>query len=147
MHLWHILLHLVSLLLAAAHAADPPNALTTTTGKTTLATVTTDTAATADPDYVPVKTPDTTKHYDFTFTTATAVPTLHKTTSVSPTIVWITTTSGAVTVVYSSGWVQTFTDMYSTVQSVPTGSIGLGTLKGTVGTQRRYITVSAIGKT
>lgn len=54
------------------------------------------------------------------------------------TLVWVTVTHGAVTQVISSTWTQRFSSMYSTIGTVPTGAIGLGTIKGEVGTTRTY---------
>lgn len=73
--------------------------------------------------------------------TPTSVP-LTSTSTVDNTIVWMTTTEGGITSVYSTAWVQTFTSMYSKVAIPSSGAIGLGTISGTVGTPRYYKTLT-----
>ncbi|ODV73556.1 KRE1 domain-containing protein CYBJADRAFT_86317 [Cyberlindnera jadinii NRRL Y-1542] len=57
----------------------------------------------------------------------------------SPTYIWATGTDAAgVLQTTQSAYSQQFTRRWSTVASVPTGTIGLGTLEGTIGTVRTY---------
>jgi len=57
----------------------------------------------------------------------------------SPTLIWVTgTNSEGVTKTTESIYTQKFSSFYSTVAVPPSGSIGLGTISGTVGTVRTY---------
>lgn len=61
-----------------------------------------------------------------------------------PTSVWATGTVGGLQTVTKSVFTQKFTPMYSTVAVPKSGSIGLGTHSGTVGTVKpiKYMTYS-----
>ncbi|KAK9463577.1 uncharacterized protein V1516DRAFT_40857 [Lipomyces oligophaga] len=61
-------------------------------------------------------------------TTTTATP--------DPTYVWITITTNGVLITTSTPYVQEFSSMYTSLATLSTGSIGLGTISGTVGSVR-----------
>lgn len=67
-------------------------------------------------------------------------------TSVTPTTVWVTSTlpNGGVATVLTE-YHQVFKSFYVTVAEPSSGSIGLGTLKGTVGQLRNYPTITLSG--
>lgn len=78
-----------------------------------------------------------------------SVPRTHPTTTPTypapyPTSVWATGVVGGVTTVTLSPYTQTFSPMYSTIATPKSGSIGLGTISGTVGVVQpiTYITIS-----
>ena len=146
-------------LIAASHSLDTtttttsptaPNAKTTATGTgtatttgTTLPAVVTKTdttPVTADPHFVPIKTPDTT--IEPTLVTVTNLEKL--TTADANTYVWITVTQNGLPVAISTAYVQQFTPMYETIQTWSSGEVGLGSLKGQVGTTRTYQVVPYI---
>lgn len=67
------------------------------------------------------------------------------TSSKSQTLIWVTDTDSAgVTVTTQSPYFQTFTSMYDQIASYSSGSIGLGSLEGSVGGIRTYerVTIS-----
>jgi hypothetical protein len=121
---------------------------TGTTGKTTgttgtLLPVITDTkkttlAAATTTQVVPTKIPDTT--IEFTGEIPTTIITTG-TTADPNTYVWITVTHGTYLYPTQITYTQEFTSMYQTVQTWSSGSIGLGTIKGTIGTVRQYKTL------
>lgn len=122
---------------------DTTTALTATTATTP--TTTTNTAATANA--VTTAVASTTSNTLTTSTTPLTTGTTkttkrttkkHKTTSSDFTVVWLTHTIKGVTTTVSSHWIQSFSSMYTAVSTVPAGTIGLGTLSGTVGTTRTY---------
>lgn len=58
---------------------------------------------------------------------------------ISPTLVWVTGTDAAgVTQTTQSAYTETFPSFYTSVAVPPVGSIGLGSISGTIGTLRRY---------
>ncbi|CDR43233.1 CYFA0S11e02080g1_1 [Cyberlindnera fabianii] len=84
---------------------------------------------------------ETTKLTGVTATTSTSTSTQ----TPSPTLVWATgTDANGVLATTQSPYTQIFKSMYSTIQTPPAGSIGLGTIKGTIGhyRTRHYITVT-----
>ncbi|CAM9018561.1 hypothetical protein WICANDRAFT_83413 [Wickerhamomyces anomalus NRRL Y-366-8] len=59
--------------------------------------------------------------------------------SQSPTLVWVTgTNEEGITQTTQSAYTEVFKSFYTSVEVPPKGSIGLGTIKGTVGTLRKY---------
>ncbi len=83
-------------------------------------------------------------------TTGTETGTEEETTSASSTsntLIWVTgTDSAGVTQTTQSIYTQSFRKQYSTVtSSVPTGTIGLGTISGSIGTVRVYSTTTIGG--
>lgn len=65
---------------------------------------------------------------------------------ISPTLVWVTGTDAAgVTQTTQSAYTESFPSFYTSVAVPPSGSIGLGTISGTIGTLRKYpsLTVKA----
>lgn len=70
--------------------------------------------------------------------------------SASPTFVYVTVTSAGKTVVTLKMWTQTFMlTATSATASVPSGTVGLGSLSGSVGGLRSYVqsTISGQGNT
>lgn len=63
--------------------------------------------------------------------------------SESPTLVWVTGTdaSGRLATTQSA-YTQQFSQLYSSIASPSSGSIGLGTIQGTVGVVRTYETMT-----
>ena len=136
-HLSILLLSLISI----SHSLDPlatttGNALTTNTPTTLpIAKTKTDTTAmAAGPHYVPIKTPTTTIE-----PTHVTVEDLGKLTTVDlNTYVWITITQNGLPVAISSAYVQQFTKMYDTIETWSSGTIGLGSIHGEIGTTKTY---------
>ncbi|OWB58843.1 hypothetical protein B5S28_g4927 [[Candida] boidinii] len=64
--------------------------------------------------------------------------------TISPTIAWVTiqAVTGGITT-SSFYFSQKFSSMYLTIATPPSGTVGLGTIKGTVGTVRTYAKVTA----
>lgn len=77
-----------------------------------------------------------------TLTSDTEEPTPTSSTSQSPTLIWVTTTSRGNAATIQVTFTQSFTSFYTTVETPPAGSVGLGTIRGTVGNIRTYRTVS-----
>lgn len=68
------------------------------------------------------------------------------TTSATTTLVWATgTNSAGVTTVTESAYTQTFSSVYTSAATVPSGSIGLGSLSGTVGNVKSYSVTTVSG--
>ncbi|KAH3665987.1 hypothetical protein OGAPHI_004176 [Ogataea philodendri] len=126
-----------------ANAATTAGA-TTATGKTTAITTgagdTTDIANAQTTATAPSSSTElTTESTGGTDTTATG------TSTVSPTIAWRTTTLNGAPTTYSITYTQRFAQMYSTIASPSSGTIGLGSLATsgqTVGTIKQYRTVT-----
>ncbi|KAG0689274.1 hypothetical protein C6P40_005330 [Pichia californica] len=70
-----------------------------------------------------------------TLTTKTKKTTL---TSDTRTWIWVTLTKGVVVYATTTPYYQSFYPMYTTVSTWSSGSVGLGTITGTVGTTRTY---------
>lgn len=118
---------------AAAAAAK-----TTTPGAVTTTAVTTNPVATGVTTQPPIKTIKTIIPF-----TPTSID-LTTTTTNDNTIVWLTTTVNDITSVYSTAWIQPFKSLYSTIATPSSGIIGLGSLSGTVGTERHYKTLTLV---
>lgn len=59
--------------------------------------------------------------------------------SESPTLIWVTgTNEEGVLQTSQSAYTEVFKSFYTSVQVPPQGSIGLGTIQGTIGTVRKY---------
>ncbi|GME69428.1 unnamed protein product [[Candida] boidinii] len=70
--------------------------------------------------------------------TSTETITSSSTETPDPTSVWVTGTISGKTETYQTTYSQSFYSLWTTVATPSTGTIGLGTLKGTVGTVRTY---------
>ncbi|VVT56864.1 uncharacterized protein SAPINGB_P005351 [Magnusiomyces paraingens] len=79
-------------------------------------------------------------------TSATKTSTKTTATTQWPTSVWYTKVTAGVTTAYLSAFYQSFDPMYTALQEPSSGTIGLGTLSGTVGTVRPLKTLTVTTK-
>lgn len=114
----------------------------TTADTSTSSTILTAITPTTDVALTTLTTPTTLANAMTTATATTATGTSTSTNTPSPTWVWITVTKGVVVYATSIAYTQTFTPMYSTIQTYLSGEIGLGTISGNVGEIRTYRYVS-----